>query len=123
MSKGKHITMSQLSKMKRLHNEGNTKPEVAKLMNLSHQTIYIHLKNHVPDVPSKQFKRNVKNIWKPKPKKKMKKWKPRPITAWSITANEEDHAYIAKLAEEQDSHMRIVLHQVIAKHKKRWWQF
>ena len=121
MSKGKHITMSQLSKMKRLHNEGNTKPEVAKLMNLSHQTIYIHLKNHVPDVQSKQFKRNVKNIWKPKPQPK--RIKPRAITAWSITANEEDHAYISKLAAEQNSHMRIVLHHMIVKHKKRWWQF
>jgi IS30 family transposase len=121
MSKGKHITMSQLSKMKRLHNNGNSKMEVAKLMNLSHQTIYVHLKNHRPDVPSKKIKRHTKNTWKPE--QTLKRWKPRPTTTWSITSNEEDHAYIAKLAEEQGSHMRIVLHQVIAKYKKRWWQF
>jgi predicted DNA-binding protein YlxM (UPF0122 family) len=151
MSKGIRITMKQLKHMKTLHNRGNSKTEVAKIMNLSTQSIYIHLKNHTPDILSgneasikvqsknkviedtedlipeknkKRYKayRKLPN-WKPEKSMWMKKIQEKRRDSWSLPCCKEDHDYVSDLAQKQDVPMRIIIRQLVVKHKKRWWSF
>lgn len=122
MSKGKRITLSQLNKMKTLHNRGIAKLEVAKIMNLSPQTAYFHLKNHVPEIPSGNAA-SIKSQSKNKVIEAIEDLVPKRKESYSLPTSEEDHDYVLELAKKHDLPMRIIIRQIIAKHKKRWWQF
>ena len=123
--------MSQYNKMKALHDKGISKLQVAKILGLSSQSVYKHLKNHVPEIPSgnaasiKSRSKNtvIKAIEDLVPKRKPIKLQEKRRESYSLPTSEEDHDYVLELARKHDLPMRIIIRQIIAKHKKRWWSF
>jgi len=131
MSTGRRITMSQYNKMKALHDKGISKLQVAKILGLSSQSIYKHLKGHVPEIPSgneasvqlQSKNKVIEAIEDLVPKHKPIKLQEKRRENYSLPSSEEDHDYVLELARKHDLPMRIIIRQIIAKHKKRWWQF